>query len=240
MAEQGSTVGNALALVGPPARRVFASVFKAVALSILGTSLLGGLLVGLTLLLAGRHPGGHPAYAALVTVLACLLFGTLIIVKRAIFSGLRYGVDELDLGARTVGALFARLVAVRDAETEKQAAGERGNQLARTTERVPLARLEEQLKKAAELLRSERGGASGYLLGALHRLLVDRVEAITLSELRAEGEQGGGVDVVKARDKIADLVEEKLLGILDGVMLKYTALMALGMVAVSVVAGLLI
>ena len=240
MAEQGFGVGNALSLVGPAAKRVFGQVLRAVLFAMLGTALLSAFLLGLCFFLSSLRRGGHPAYALPIAFVGCVIFGVLLIVKRALLSGLRYGVDELDLGARTVGALFARLVAVSDAETAQQAAGARGNQLARASERVPLDKIEQRLRRAADLLRSERAGAGGYLLGVLHRLLIDRVEAITLHELRAEGQQGGGVDVVKARDKIADLVEERLLSMIDGILLRYTALMALGMTAVSVVAGLLV
>ena len=238
MPDLGPAVGGMIELFGPVAKQLLGPLFKALLKSTLGTLFLAAVLLGVAFYLSSRNPHGHPFLAALITLVACAIIGGMLIVKRTVLSGLRYGIAQLALGQRTVGALFARVLGVSNKEAEQ--AGERGNVLARTVERLPLAQLEAKLRDAASFLRSDAGGARGFLLGRLHRMLVDKVESLTLTRVRAEGEQAGGIDVIKVRDELAAGVDMKLLGMIDGMMMKVTMLLVLLMAGISVLAALFV
>lgn len=238
MPDLGPAVGGMLDLFGPIAKQLLGPLFKALLKSTLGTLFLAAVLLGVAFYVSSRNPHGHPLLAALITLVACAIIGGMLIVKRTVLSGLRYGIAQLQLGQRTVGALFARALGVSNKEAAQ--AGERGNVLARTVERLPLAQLEAKLRDAASFLRSDAGGARGFLLGRLHRMLVDKVESLTLSRVRAEGDQAGGIDVIKVRDELAAGVDMKLLGMIDGMMMKVTMLLVLLMAGISVVAALVV
>jgi hypothetical protein len=238
MPDLGPVVGGMLDLFGPIAKQLLGPLFKALLKSTLGTLFLAAVLVGLALYLSSRNPHGHPLLVVLITLVACAVIGGMLIVKRTVLSGLRYGIEKLQLGQRTVGALFARALGVNPQEAAQ--AGERGNVLARTVERLPLASLEAKLRDAASFLRSDAGGARGFLLGRLHRTLVDKVESVTLARVRAEGEQAGGIDVIKVRDELAAGVDGKLLGMVDGMMTKVTVMLVLILSGITVLAALFV
>lgn len=238
MPDLGAAFGGMVELFGPIAKQLLGPLIKALLRSVLGTMFLALLLLGGTFYLASLRPDGHPWRAVLLTLLGCLVIGSMLVVKRTVLSGLRYGIAKLQLGPRTVGALFSRALGVPTAASEQ--AGERGNALARTVERLPLAQIEVKLRDAAAFLRSEAGGARGFLMGRLHRLLVDKVESLTLTRLRAEGDQAGGIDVIKVRDELSTGVEAKLLGMVDGMMTKVTVLLVLLMAGIAALAAFLL
>lgn len=238
MPDLGAAVGGMLDLFGPIAKQLLGPLIKALLRSTLGTLFLAAILLGGAYYLASRNPHGHPVFAVLITLIACVILGTMLVIKRTVLSALRFGIARLQLGQRTVGALFARALGVQASESAQ--AGERGNLLARTVERLPLAQIETKLRDAASFLRSEAGGARGFLLGRLHRMLVDKVESVTLTRLRAEGDQAGGVDVIKVRDELSAGIESRLLGMVDGMMMKFTVLLVLAMAGVAVLAALFV
>jgi hypothetical protein len=71
-------------------------------------------------------------------------------------------------------------------------------------------------------------------------MLVDKVESVTLARLRAEGDQAGGVDVIKVRDELSAGIESRLLGMVDGMMMKFTVLLVLAMAGIALLAALLV
>ncbi|MFO0579550.1 MAG: hypothetical protein U1A78_36595 [Polyangia bacterium] len=238
MPDLGAAVGGMIDLFGPVAKQLLGPLIKALLRSTLGTLFLAALLLGGAYYIASRNPHGHPLVAVLITFIACLILGTMLVIKRTVLAALRFGIARLQLGQRTVGALFARALGVQPADAAQ--AGERGNLLARTVERLPLAQLETKLRDAASFLRSEAGGARGFLLGRLHRMLVDKVESVTLSRLRAEGEQAGGIDVIKVRDELSAGIESRLLGMVDGMMMKFTVLLVLAMAGIALLSALFV
>ena len=196
--------------------------------TIVGMLTFSGLLAVLAYRTAAAS--GSPGKAALAAVLVLGLgavLGGVLAVKRAILTALRHGVARLQLGQRTLGALFARMLGVHGAAAH-EAAGSRGGVVAQTVERLPLARAEALLKDAVAGLYKE-GGGTGFFRSRLHRMLVDRVEALTLAHLRAEGASGGGVDLVKVRGELSGRIDELLLGVFDKLLLKFTALICLAL-----------
>lgn len=157
--------------------------------------------------------------ALLVLVLGAIL-GSMLSVKRAVLTAVREGAKAHRLGQRTVTGLFSRLLGVKDGERSPGVIGA-------TAEKIPLGRAEQLVKDAAARLVSE-GEKAGFFRARLHRMIVQRVESLTLSRFRAEENAGGGIDLLKVRDELSTTVEDKLLGILDGMMLKLTLLICLG------------
>jgi hypothetical protein len=179
---------------------------------------------------------GSPGKAILAVVLVLALgavLGGLLAVKRAVLQALRHGAARLQLGQRTFGALFARIVGL-SGEAAAGAAGERGGAIARTVEKLPLARAEQLLSDAVAGLYKE-GGVSGFFRTRLHAAIVDRVAAITLARFRAEGAQAGGVDLIKVRDELSAKSEELLCGVFDKAMLKLTAIFAVALALGAIV-----
>ncbi|HRI55242.1 MAG TPA: hypothetical protein PLW65_34140 [Pseudomonadota bacterium] len=173
---------------------------------------------------------GSPGKAALAVVLVLGLgavLGGVLAVKRALLLALRHGVARLQLGRRTLGALFARMLGVHGAAAH-EAAGTRGGVVAQKVEQLPLARAEELLKDAVAGLHKE-GGVAGFFRSRLHRMILDRVEALTLARFRAEGASGGGVDLIKVRDELSGRIDELLVGVFDKLLFKFTALICLAL-----------
>jgi hypothetical protein len=171
-------------------------------------------------------------WKALVAVLLVLILGAvlggMLSIKRAVLTALREGAAAHKLGQRTLDALFGRLFGLSGGPGGQ---GQRpAGALAQTAEKLPLGRAEQLAKEAAAGLIRE-GEKSGFFRARLHRMLVERIEGLTLARFRAEDNAAGGVDLVKVRDELASTVEQKLLGILDGMMLKFTALICLGFAA---------
>jgi hypothetical protein len=125
MPDLGAAVGGMLDLFGPIAKQLLGPLIKALLRLTLGTLFLASLLLGGAYYLASRNPHGHPLFAVLITFLACVILGTMLVIKRTVLSALRFGIARLQLGQRTVGALFARALGVQASESAQ--AGERGN-----------------------------------------------------------------------------------------------------------------
>lgn len=170
--------------------------------------------------------GGASGKAFVATLLVMVLgaiLGMMLSVKRAVLAAVREGARSQRLGQRTLDALFSRVLGVKDGAKSTGIVGS-------AAEKIPLGRAEQLAKDAAAGLISE-GANSGFFRSRLHRLIVGRIEALTLSRFRAENDAAGGVDLVKVRDELANTVEEKLLGLIDGMMLKLTLLLCLGLTA---------
>ena len=69
-------------------------------------------------------------------------------------------------------------------------------------------------------------------------MLVEKIESVTLSRFRSDENAQGGIDMIKVRDELSTSIEEKLLGIIDGMMLKFTALIGLGYCLAAVLVAL--
>jgi hypothetical protein len=178
--------------------------------------------------------GGSP-WKAMVAVLLVLVLGAILggmlSVKRAVLFALREGARAQRLGQRTLDALFGRLLGVKS--------GEQATGVGAVVEKVPLGRAEQLAKDAAAGLIRE-GKSTGFFRARLHRMLVEKIESITLTRFRAEESAAGGIDLIKVRDELGASVEEKLLGIIDGMMLKFTALICLGFSASAILIALAI
>lgn len=205
----------------------------------LGMFVLTSILAGVAYKIAAQS--GSPMRSFLAVVLVFVLgaaLGGILAVKRAVLQALRQGVSRLQLGQRTFGALFARILGLSGAKGVGMA-GERGGAVAKIVEKLPLARAEQLLSEAVAGLYKE-GGVSGFFRTRLHRAIVERVAAITLARLRAEGAQAGGVDLIKVRDELAEKSEELLCSVFDKAMLKLTAVFALVLAAFAILIGILL
>jgi hypothetical protein len=124
-------------------------------------------------------------------------------VKNAVLNGVLGAVQKLQVGARTVGAIFTRLGVSDDA-----APGAVG----RTAQRLPLGQAERRLTEVVEGLLQERAAKTGlraWLARKLMTSVVTRVQALTLARFRAEATQDG-VDLLKVRAEFEGSVDALL------------------------------
>jgi len=115
--------------------------------------------------------------------------------------------------------------------------GARGSRAQKGIERLPLVEVE---RRAKALVARATGEGDGFVLSRVRRSLLDKVSALTLEELRAEGEQGGGVDLVQARLRIEDAVERKLVARIESALSTTTAGLVVVLVAGSLGAAYLL
>lgn len=187
-------------------RQALQDVGGAVVLSLIHSLVLGALVTVGCGLVAYFSAHQHAGLKGVVLVVVLSLPITAVVaVKRALLMALYRGARRAKLGERTVQSIFARL---------PQGA-------AQAAQKLPLQQAEERLRTAVAAVLGEEDSA-GFLTGRLHRLLVERIEALTLSRLRQEGQDG--VDLVRVRDDLAARADDALCDSLQGARLKLTVL----------------
>lgn len=178
------------------------------------------------------------ATAALIAGLGataiCLGFGATLVLKRAILAGVAHGLERLQLGTKSAGLLFERLLDVHEEEQH----GERGVALAKRAERLPLVEAEARCQKAVSGLikaQAQGGGISGACRRMLERRSLETVASLTLAKFRTEDQERGGVDLIAVRDALAEKADELALDMVRSTMFRISAMFAL----LAVVAALL-
>ena len=172
-------------------------------------------------------PAGSPMQSAIAVLIVLALgavLGGMLAVKRAVLTALRQGVQRMKLGERTVGALFTRIFSLPGAQAVRV---------------LPLDKAEALLRDAVAGLYKE-GGVSGFLRVRLHNALVERIETITLSRFRAEGEKAGGIDLNKVRDELSVKSDELLCNVFDKALTKITVLILLALGVASLLVAVLL
>jgi hypothetical protein len=177
--------------------------------------------------------------AVVLGVVTIAVVGVILAFKRAVLSATSAGVTRLGLGGFVARAVFERMLL--HGETDR-AMGDRGGEVARTAERIPLAQAEQRLTSVVqELVRDEPrgGGLRGSIRRRVRRRLFDLVERLTLARFRDADEKEGGVDLLVVRDVMAGSIDASLKATISGMATRLTATLAALALFVSVVlAGL--
>jgi len=163
---------------------------------------------------------GRGAIAALVAAALFLLVGPVVVLKRGVGRAVAHALGALGLGRKLTGLLFDGLVSME----AEGAAGERGGKAQRALERLPIVEVERRLRA---VVTRATGSGEGFVLGRVRASLLERVAHFTLEELRAEGETGGGIDLVLARAHIEAIVGEKLVAQIESALRTTTAILLL-------------
>ena len=167
--------------------------------------------------------------AVACTLVIFVIGGFMLAVKRALSSALIEGLSKLDLGPKMLTALFKKMLKVED----DQVHADRGIAAARTTEDLPLRQAEERLRAATQSFLSapaEGSGLGGKIRRKMLALLMEKIEAITLQEFRQEEQEGDGVNLTLVKDRLAQEVNAKVLGVLHATSQKTTLFFGLALV----------
>lgn len=184
---------------------------------------------------AAEAGGWKGLLAALASLGIALALGVVLAGKRAIGKALARGIQGGQLGRRTVGMLFERMLGL-DTGGDK---GERGGSLARTLERLPLAEAETRLASAVRSLVDAPPDARGLkakLARKIQLKLLDLVEKVTVARFRQEG-QAGGIDLALVRDELSDRMDQMLSERVQGALARVTIVLIVIAVAASVAAS---
>jgi hypothetical protein len=147
-------------------------------------------------------------------------------LKRAYILAAAHGVQSSQLGRKLVGIVFDRILLV----SADGAHGDRGGQLARGAETLPLKQAEQRLTAAIDGLANPEGKPGG-LRARLQRFLLNRVKAATLSRFRDADAEKGGVDLLKVRAELEDSVDAKLVERLKSGLNLWTIIVIVGLPA---------
>ncbi|WP_437552739.1 hypothetical protein WME97_15745 [Sorangium sp. So ce367] len=165
--------------------------------------------------------GGLAAVAALAL---SAVIGFTLSWKRALGTGILQIVRAKRLGGTLVTAVFERLLGV----SEQAEAGARGGRMAQAVERVPLNEAVKRLRLAV-IHRVQAsptgGGVRGFLRRRIEAQLLGTIETLTLARFRNEANQGGGIDLLKVRDELAQGVDGLVTDQIEGTLLKMTLLL---------------
>lgn len=161
--------------------------------------------------------------AAAIALLESVIIGFVLGAKRAVAMALAHGLGSLRLGGSLVRLVFERMLGV----TEGEQFGERGEQITRRLERLPLARVDELLSDAVRNVTGdvEQGG---WLRRKIQALLLEAVRKYTLERFREEGDKHGGIDLLKVKE-LEQTVDDALVRKMRGKLRLWTALVIIGM-----------
>jgi hypothetical protein len=168
--------------------------------------------------------------SALLTVVLFGFVGCLLAVKRAVVRAALTGVQQGSLGRKVTGAIFGRMRELNPLE----------DRLERGLARIPLAQAEASLKRAAQAMfeeRARRGGARAFVINAVHRRLVRRIERMTLASLRQQGAQTGSIDLELASQVLGAQIEERIIQGFEASLTKMTVTFLAGALAISAAAS---
>ena len=170
---------------------------------------------------------------AVIGLSCCGVLGGLVVIKRSVLGALASGMLRLTLGKRTLDLLLAGVFDVSD----QAVMGERGVQVARAVERLPLDQAEARLRQAGQRLL---GASDGWFRRKLHARLLDLVQTVTLARFRDDAAAHGGVDLVEVRDQLGHTLDELLFRQLEGLATRLTISLAMLAIGVSGLAALLL
>jgi len=148
----------------------------------------------------------YASFAAALVIMESMIAGFVLGMKRAMIMSVAHGLGTLRLGRSVVQLVFTRMLgAERGGEI-----GERGGQISRSLERLPLADAEELLGGA---VRNLTGGVeqAGWLRRKIQMRLLAMVQKFTLARFREEGAKHGGIDLLKVQEELEKTVDEALV-----------------------------
>ncbi|MEO2089284.1 MAG: hypothetical protein ABGY75_07280 [Gemmataceae bacterium] len=172
----------------------------------------------------------NPVYAAVgaaVAVVEGIVTGVVFGGKRAMVMGIAHGLGRLRLGRSLIQLVFDRILKINEMGAQG-AIGERGGRIARTAERVPLARADEMLRTAVHGATGETG-QGGWLRRTIQGKLLVLVQKYTLARFREEGAAHGGVDLLKVRTELEDTIDDVVVGKVRGGLKVWTILVIIGL-----------
>ncbi len=221
-------------LIGPVVKRALGAFFKTTA----GMVALGLVGLGVSWAIAWQGVWWKGLLAGVVSLALFAGLGVFLAMKRAVGSAVVRLLSEARLGNKIVGALFARVLKVDEAE----AMGERGIRAAREVERVPLAQAELQLRAAAAKLGvpDDATGLTAWMRRQVEGALIERIEALTLARFRDMSVTEGGVDLIRVRDELAGKVDGLVRDQVEGALGRVTMLVVGGATLGSVAVAMLV
>jgi hypothetical protein len=194
-----------------------------------------------------------PAAALLVAVLVVVATAALAVplaAKRALGRAIVIGIRRHQLGLPLLRLLFERLLGVVEgpagaARADAAAAGagaadahgERGGRLARTVERLPLRQAEEALRRVVEDWTRSGSGRGGWLARRIEARLLAAISQLTVAHLRDHDARHGGVDLLRVRDELAAVVDERVSARVQGSVTTLTVTLLAALVAGAVLLG---
>lgn len=223
MPDLGPAAGALLEIGAPLVGRAF----RAFAGSVLGGFVLAVLVAAGCWHVASERSATHGALAVVISLALFAVATVLVAGKRAVFAALIHAAGAARLGERAMALVFDRLVATETGVAAAQAA-----------ERLPLADAEAKLRRVVDaLVREDAGG--GFVRSRVRRALLERVELVTLAELRVQGAPTGGVELSRVRAALSGRIDGLVVGSLEGAALKITAALLGGATLVSLLAAFL-
>lgn len=226
MADLGPAFGALAELFGPLVSRALGAFFST-AIGMVTLSLMAG--AGCYFIAAdGSVLRGM--VAVVIAIATFTVFGVALSIKRAIGGSLVQGFAKLGLGSKTTHVLFGRMLAI----DENDLHGERGVEVARTAERLPLVQAEARLRAAVDwLLRAGDGSKFGFFRCKIRAAAVDKVSLVTLARFREEAAASGGVNLVKVRDELAAKIDLMIANMLNRALLKVTLVLVIAACVIS-------
>lgn len=224
MPDLGPAAGALLEIGGP----LVARALRAFAGSLVGGLVLAVLVAAASWTIASPRSATGGALAVVVTLLLFAVVSFLVAGKRAIFAALIHAAGSAHLGERAMTLVFDRLVAT-----------EHGVAAARAAERLPLADAEAKLRRVVDaLVREDADG--GFVRRRIRRAALERVELVTLAELRVQGAPTGGVELSRVRAALSGRIDGLVVGSLEGAALKITAALLGGATLASLLLAFLV
>jgi hypothetical protein len=186
--------------------------------------LAGGVLAGLSFYFLREHHWFYGMIAAAVALIESVMTGFLLGAKRAVVMAVAQGLGTLRLGRSVVRVVFERMFGIAEGEQF----GERGGQIAKGLESLPLAQAAELLSGA---VRDVTGDAKegGWIRRKIQALLLEAVRQYTLVRFREEGAKHGGIDLLKVKEELEQTVDKVLVQKVRGGLQLWTALAVVGL-----------
>jgi hypothetical protein len=192
------SAGGHLAGLAWVAARSFAS-------TVLVLTLAGVLLGGLSYFFLREHHWSYGSLAFGAALVESVAIGVVLGGKRALAMALAHALGALRLGRALVRLIVERMLTLG----EGGEVGERGGRMTRGIERFPLAKVEDLLSRAVRAVTGEIG-QGGWARRKVQKRLLETVGKYTLARFRLEGNQQGGIDLVKLKDELEETIDDAL------------------------------
>jgi hypothetical protein len=212
------TVGTQTAGLAWVALRAFVTTLAAFAAA-------GAVLAGVAYYFLREPKLAYGILGAVVALAESLATGFFLGLARAKAATVAHALGKLRLGRSLVALVFDRMLGVAGGDP-----GERDGKVARGLERVPLAKAEEWLTRAARGVIGEPESV-GWLRRRVRTALTKAVHRYTLARFRADGTAHGGVDLLKVRGELEDTIDDALVAKVRGGLRVWLWLAILGLPA---------
>lgn len=182
------------------------SAFRSFAATVAVLILAGIVLAGLSYYWLSAHPWYYGTLAGAVALVEAVAAGVFLGVKRGLVVATAERVGAIRPGGSMVRLIFERILRI----TDEEKFGERGGTIGQGLERMPLARADELLSRAA---RGVTGDAEegGWVRRTMQTWMLKAVRTCTLAKFREEGAQHGGVNLLKVKDELEQTVDDMIV-----------------------------